>query len=95
MRAREVYERFGSICSEKVESFGVNEFYKSENVTFIFYYDGLSRISTPDGEFVPLGSRVSGNEEKAFEETVNTFSLVHIKTTNKNYEQWRYYEMPK
>lgn len=89
---RAIYAKHGSSRFADIDAHGLNEYYKSEKPTFVFYYDGLSRIKTPDGEIVPLGSRLSGDERAAMQELIQKYQLRHVSTTNKNYEQWNVYE---
>lgn len=91
---QEIYTKHGSSITEVVEqAHGLNEYYKSDGnwMDFVFYYTGLSRIVTPDGTIVPLGSRTAGNEELAQKEVIEKYNLTLISDTTKNYERWIVY----
>lgn len=93
---RAVYKKHGSELFHQADEYGLNEFFVSGGgIEFVFYYDGLSEIRTPDGQITPLGSRGAGNEQAAHDELVDRFGLVLVSDATKNHERWIVYKVTK
>ena len=78
---RAIYTKWGSVLFHSADDFRFNPYHGSKDgkIIFFFYDFGLSEIKTPDGEIVPLGSRIIGDgEDKAFEEIKEKFGLVFV-----------------
>ena len=82
------------------DEFGLNPYYPSKTgkVEFVFYWDSLEAIATPEGRITPLGSHShSGNsQKKALEAMIETFGLKLVSQRDGGKgERWHTYEMTK
>lgn len=100
---RAIYKKYGAELFHEADEYGINEFYpsKSGDVEFVFYWDSLSKIATPDGYITPLGSYShSGNTtELALSELIERFGLELISdfapTDWRKGERWITYKVTK
>ena len=95
---RQICIESGDVLPYSADDYGINGFYKSENneIVFVFYWDGLSQIKTPDGTITPLGSRTSGDREKAMKVMTERFGLEFMYYRDGSaHERWNYYKATK